>query len=261
MEVGFKSDKGLKRSNNEDACFVLLTDKVYLVADGVGGGNAGEIASRTAVNEIANYISQHPIDKATNKYASQHPIDKATNKYAIVNYLQDCLDKTNEKIFESARKYEENKGMATTAAIVYTRGGIAYIANVGDSRVYLFRNEKLVQLTEDHTYVNTLLNAGIISEEQAASDSRKNVITKALGAEDTVEPDFFQVDIIKDDIFILCTDGLYDEVDEGSMIEILKKDSSMSDVCADMIAAANRNGGHDNITIIALRVTEEDLYE
>lgn len=160
MEVGFKSDKGLKRSNNEDACFVLLTDKVYLVADGVGGGNAGEIASRTAVNEIANYISQHPIDKAT-------------NKYAIVNYLQDCLDKTNEKIFESARKYEENKGMATTAAIVYTRGGIAYIANVGDSRVYLFRNEKLVQLTEDHTYVNTLLNAGIISEEQGGLRQQK----------------------------------------------------------------------------------------
>ena len=89
MEVGFKSDKGLKRSNNEDACFVLLTDKVYLVADGVGGGNAGEIASRTAVNEIANYISQHPIDKAT-------------NKYAIVNYLQDCLDKTNKRRYLKA---------------------------------------------------------------------------------------------------------------------------------------------------------------
>lgn len=248
MEVGFKSDKGLMRSNNEDACFVLLDDKVYLVADGVGGGNAGEIASRTAVNEITSYISQNPIAKAT-------------NKYAIVNYFQDCLDKTNEKIFENARKYEENKGMATTAAVVYTRGGIAYIANVGDSRVYLFRNGELVQLTEDHTYVNTLLNAGIISEEQAAMDSRKNVITKALGAEETVEPDFFQVDITPEDIFLLCTDGLYDEVSEDEMKNILKKEASMSDVCADMIQAANENGGHDNITIIALRVTEEDLYE
>ena len=142
------------------------------------------------------------------------PINNPINKSVIENYLQDSPDKTNEKIFKNAKKYEENKGMATTAAIVYARGGIAYIANVGDSRVYLFRNEKLVQLTEDHTYVNTLLNAGIISEEQAASDSRKNVITKALGAEDTVEPDFFQVDIKKDDIFIRFTDGLYDEVYE-----------------------------------------------
>ena len=85
MEVGFKSDKGLRRSNNEDACFILLPDNVYLVADGVGGGNAGEIASRTAVSEIANYIASNPIEKAT-------------NKYAVVNYLQDCLDKTNEKM-------------------------------------------------------------------------------------------------------------------------------------------------------------------
>ena len=101
MEVGFKSDKGRMRNNNEDACFVLLKDNVYLVADGVGGGNAGEIASRTAVSEIASYIETNPIGQAT-------------NKYAVVNYLQDCLDKTNEKIFHQALKYEQNKGMATT---------------------------------------------------------------------------------------------------------------------------------------------------
>lgn len=248
MEVGFKSDKGLHRSNNEDACFVLLPDKVYLVADGVGGGNAGEIASRTAVNEIANYIVDNPIEQAT-------------NKYAIVNYLQDCLDKTNEKIFGMARKYEENRGMATTVAILYANHGKAYIANIGDSRVYLYREGKMVQLTEDHTYVNTLLKAGVISEEQAAVDKRKNVITKALGAEDTVEPDFFQVDIAEGDIFIVCTDGLYNEVDNEMMIEILEKDISMSDVCAEMVCAANSRGGHDNITVISLKVTEEDVNE
>lgn len=248
MEVGFKSDKGLHRNNNEDACFVLLQDKVYLVADGVGGGNAGEIASRTAVNEIANYIVDNPIEQAT-------------NKYAIVNYLQDCLDKTNEKIFGMARKYEQNRGMATTVAVLYANGGKAYIANIGDSRVYLYRDGKMVQLTEDHTYVNTLLKAGVISEEQAAVDKRKNVITKALGAEDTVEPDFFQVDIAEDDIFIVCTDGLYNEVDNEKMIEILEKNISMSDVCAELVSAANSRGGHDNITVISLKVTEEDVNE
>lgn len=248
MEVGFKSDKGLRRSNNEDACFILLSDNVYLVADGVGGGNAGEIASRTAVNEIAGYISNNPIEQAT-------------NKYAVVNYLQDCLDKTNEKIFNQALKYEENKGMATTLAIVYAKDGRAYIANIGDSRVYLFRDGDLVQLTEDHTYINTLLKAGIISEEQAAVDERKNVITKALGADHTVEPDFFQVNIMKDDIFLICTDGLYDEVSSAEMIDILDENESMSDVCSKMIEKANNNGGHDNITVICLRVTEEDIHE
>ena len=144
---------------------------------------------------------------------------------------------------------------------MYIKGGKAYIANVGDSHVYLYRNGELVQLTEDHTYVNTLLNAGIISQEQAAVDERKNVITKALGAEDTVEPDFFQLEIVKNDILILCTDGLYDEVDERSMKTILEKDISMSDVCAEMVDAANKNGGHDNITIISIKVTEEDVDE
>lgn len=248
MEVGFKSDKGLKRSNNEDACFVLLPENVYLVADGVGGGNAGEIASRTAVSEIANYIVNNPIEKAT-------------NKYAVVNYLQDCLDKANEKIYNMAVKYEENRGMATTIAIVYAKEGRAYIANIGDSRVYLLRDDEFVQLTEDHTYVHTLLKAGILTEEEAACDNRKNVIIKALGADETVEPDFFQLNIMKDDVFLMCTDGLYDEVNNDRLKEIIKKGSTMSDVCSDMIDEANNNGGNDNITVIALKVTEEDIHE
>ena len=248
MQVGFKSDKGLRRSNNEDACFVLLPDKVYVVADGVGGGNAGEIASRTAVNVIANYVVEHPIADMT-------------NKYAIVNYLQSCLDEANSKIFSMANTYEENTGMATTAVIVYAAAGKVYITNVGDSRVYLYRGGQLVQLTEDHTYVNTLVKAGILSKEQAEVDERKNVITKALGAESTVEPDFFQIEMMTDDIFLICTDGLYNEVENPEIIQVLSKNQSMSDVCIELINRANKNGGRDNITIISLKVTEEDIYE
>lgn len=248
MHVGFKSDKGLRRANNEDACFVMLPDKVYVVADGVGGSNAGEIASRTAVNKIANYINEHPIAEAT-------------NQYAIVNYLQNCVDEANREIFRLSHTYEENSGMATTAVIVYAIDNKAYITNVGDSRAYLFRHGMLVQLTEDHTYVNTLVKAGILSKEQAQLDERKNMITKALGAEKTVEPDFFQVEIMKDDIFLICTDGLYDEVEHEEMIEILGGNQSMSDICAELINRANINGGRDNITVICLRVTEEDIDE
>ncbi len=248
MKVGFKSDTGRRRSNNEDACFVLLSENIYLVADGVGGGNAGEIASRTTVSEIANYITKNPIGNAT-------------NKYAIVNYFQNCIDKINTKIFEMAQKYEANKGMATTLAALYAKDGMAYIANVGDSRVYLYRDNQLVQITEDHTYVNTLVKAGILSEEEANVDKRKNIITKAVGADKTVEPDFFQVEVMKDDGFILCTDGLYDEVSEEEIKSILEKKLSMSEVCESLIALANENGGNDNITVISLSITEEDLNE
>ena len=248
MKVGFKSDTGKRRSNNEDACFVLLSENIYMVADGVGGGNAGEIASRTTVSEMANYITKNPVENAT-------------NKYAIVNYFQDSIDQINKKIFEMARRYEQNKGMATTLALLYAKGGMAYIGNVGDSRVYLYRDNELVQLTEDHTYVNTLVKAGILTEEQAECHNKKNVITKAVGADTTVEPDFFQVEILKDDIFIICTDGLYDEVDKGEIIAVLKTIWSMSDVCTELVSRANKNGGHDNITIICLKVTEGDINE
>ena len=246
MQVGFKSDKGAARSNNEDACFVLLPDKVYVIADGVGGGNSGEIASRTAVNEVANYVVEHPISLMT-------------NKYAIVNYIQAAVDNANAKVFNMARNYTENTGMATTLIVTYVTEGKAYIANVGDSRVYLYRSGQLVQVTEDHTYLNTLVKAGILTKEQASLDDRKNVITKALGADKTCEPDFFNVDVQRGDVFIICTDGLYNEVSQEEMIEMIKEKGTMSDLVEKLIQRANENGGNDNITAITLKVTEEDI--
>ncbi len=248
MHVGFKTDKGILRSSNEDACFVLLHDKVYILADGVGGGNSGEIASRTAVSEIANYVVNHPLS---------HLLDK----YEIVGYMRDAFEAANTKIYDMARAHEENFGMATTAIIVYVNKGKAYIGNIGDSRVYLYRNGDYLQLTEDHTYVNTLVKAGILSREEADQDERKNVIIKALGAEPTVEPDFFQVEVKKGDILLACSDGLYDEVSDEEIVEIIKEKDNMNELAAELIARANRNGGRDNITIITLQITEEEIDE
>lgn len=247
MQVGFKSDRGLRRKNNEDACFILPSNKVYVVADGVGGGNAGEIASRTAVSQIASYIDRTPIG----------PTD---DKYEIAQYFQNCLETVNSYIYDMAHKHDANYGMATTIVVVYTHKGKAYISNVGDSRAYLFRSGQLTQLTEDHTYVNSLLKAGIITPEEAAHDERKNVITKAMGAERNVEPDFFQVDILEGDLILMCTDGLYDEVSDEEISEVLEEGLTMSATCAELVLRANLNGGHDNITAVSLRVMEEDIH-
>lgn len=246
MQVGFKTDRGLRRKNNEDACFILPSDKVYVIADGVGGGNAGEIASRTAVSQIAGYIDRNPVE----------PTD---DKYKIANYFQACLDKVNGHIYEMANKFDANHGMATTIVVVYTDRGRAYISNVGDSRAYLFRDGQLTQLTEDHTYVNTLVKAGVLTPEEAAHDERKNVITRALGAEPEVEPDFFKVDILEGDIILMCTDGLYDEVSEDEIIEVLEEGMTMSATCTELVLRANLNGGHDNITVVSLKAMEEDI--
>ncbi len=249
MHVGFKSDKGVMRTSNEDACFVLLPDKVYVLADGVGGGNSGEIASRTAVSEIANYVVGHPIS---------HLLEK----YEIVDYLKDAIDTANRKIYGMANAHEENAGMATTTVVVHVRNGQAYVANIGDSRAYLFRDRALTQITEDHTYVNTLVKAGVLSREEAEMDERKNVIVKALGADSMADPDFFRVEIREDDILILCSDGLYDELTDEEIISLIEENKdNMSELARELVGRANQNGGRDNTTVICLKVTEEDIDE
>ncbi len=246
MEVGFKTDKGQRRSNNEDACFVMKKDRVFIVADGVGGNNSGEIASRTCVNGIA-------------KYVETNTMEGLTETAEIRTYFEDCLKDVNFKILEMSQRFEKNKGMATTAVIAYVLEDQLYIVNVGDSRAYLLRGGVLTQITEDHTYVNTLLKAGVISEEEAEHHENKNMITRAVGADYIIEPDFFQRSIEVGDMILLCTDGLYGEVGKSELISRLTEEETMTHICNELVEAANRNGGSDNITMVVLKVTEDDV--
>lgn len=248
MQVGFKTDKGKTRFNNEDACFVMLHDKVFVIADGVGGGNSGEIASRTAVSQAANFVLDNPIESC-----------KDENELKI--YLQSCVDHINKNVYQKSKAHIENDGMATTLVMAYLSKGNLYIINVGDSRAYIYRNQQLVQITEDHTYVNSLVKAGLISEEEAKTHENRNMITRAIGLEETVDADFFKIALDKDDIVLICTDGLHGELSTNTIAKVLDEDMSMSETCGKLISLANQNGGKDNITVISLKVTEEDLYE
>ncbi len=248
MQVGFKSDKGKKRFNNEDACFVMLHNRLYVVADGVGGSNAGEVASRMAVTETANYFIDHSIEECGN--------DDEINAY-----FEDCVKHVNNTIYHKSQKNTENRGMATTLVFAYANKGSVYIANIGDSRAYLYRNKKLIQVTEDHTYVNELVQAGLISKTGAENHKEKHKITRAVGAEEEVKADMFKVDVQLGDKILICTDGLYGEVNEKSIGKILDKDKTMSETCEELVNQANINGGHDNITVICLKVMEEDINE
>lgn len=240
-QIGFKSNTGVIRDNNEDACFVIPSHNVYVVADGVGGNNAGEIASRTAVRGVAEYVA------AT-------PIDEYEDDEAIYEYFSRCLALVNEEIYQMGREHKENKGMATTVVVAYIRGMTTYVVNVGDSRAYLFRDGRLSQITEDHTYVNELLRNGVITTEEAENHSQKNVITRAVGAEATVRADFFQAGLEKGDILMLCSDGLYGEVKEQKLIEILGEKNTMSSTCNRLVEEAIRCGGRDNITVVCLKI-------
>lgn len=241
IQVGFKSNKGVRRTNNEDAYFVVPSENVYIVADGVGGNKSGEIASRTAVSCIAEYIRENPI----------RTIKKETE---LKKYFMDCMDKANKKVYSLAYKHPENAGMATTALIAYVAGDAAYIVNVGDSRAYICRNRELTCITVDHTYVNTLLQQKIITREEAETHERKHMITRAIGGDAVVEPDFFRLDIRSGDILLLCTDGLYNEVSEEIIAETLSGPGTMHDIASALVDKANRCGGRDNITLVCLKI-------
>jgi len=167
MEIGFKTDKGKMRSNNEDACFVMQKDRVFIIADGVGGNKSGEIASRTAVKGIVEYIENNPLDGIS-------------SPKKIQEYFDECIKKINLTVLESSQRFEENRGMATTIVVAYIVKNKMYVMNVGDSRAYIFRKHKLRQITEDHTYVNSLVKAGVITEEEAEYHENKNMITRAI---------------------------------------------------------------------------------
>ena len=245
LQIGFKCNRGVVRKNNEDACFVIPNQDVYIVADGVGGNNSGEIASSTAVESLASFV------KANDLGLCGSPDE-------IFGFFTEALDIANRRVFEMGREDSACRGMASTVVMSYINGGSAYLANVVDSRAYLFRNGRLKRITKDHTYVNELIDQGVITEKEAESHSQKNVITKAIGAESEVEPDFYKVGLARGDIMLLCTDGLYGEVGEDRMADMLRlavsKDVKMNDLCGAFVDEAILAGGRDNITVICIRI-------
>ena len=248
MEVESKTDQGKKRDHNEDACGLMPVYRVYMVADGVGGSNAGEIASKSAIQGIARYIQTHAMEGVS-------------NISEVKRYFSACFDQVNGEILELMSEKPETDGMATTIALAYITGGSLYAMNIGDSRVYLYRDGSLRQITVDHTYVNQLLKAGVITAGEAAVHEKRHVIMRAVGADDKVRADYYQADLQEGDVIVLTTDGLHGEIGSGGIREELDKHNTMKETCDHLVQRANERGGHDNITVICIKITEGDLDE
>ncbi len=239
FEFGFKSDTGRRREINQDSFFVMPEAGVFLVADGVGGHCSGEVASRTAMTDMAAFIRENPV-----------PEEGGDD--AVTDYFLSLISSVNSHVHELAQGTEP-RGMATTLLMLYIRNDTAYVINVGDSRAYLIRNKNIVKVTEDHTFVNDLVKKGIITEDQARSHPDRNMITRAIGADETVKPDFYMFPVYSGDIILMCTDGLYNEVSEEEMRRTLLTCENMRDACSRLVDDANRHAGNDNITVISVR--------
>ena len=244
MDIGFITDRGRRRPTNEDSVKACGDVGFFMLADGVGGNRSGEIASQSALD-------------ALEKFVRHNPPEWLGSRDEIFRYFRAAVNYVNQFIIKLSEAKPQYAGMATTLAFAYVRDNELYVANVGDSRVYLMHDDMIQQITDDHTYVNDLVKMGAITREEAHIHARKNVITRAIGANANNEPDCFCVPLEKGDRILLCSDGLYDEVDDEMILSTVTRSDDMSECVKELVAMANENGGNDNISVICVDL--EDL--
>lgn len=232
--VGLVSDVGLKRSLNQDYASYLENEhfKIYVVADGMGGHNGGEVASQMAVKKILDYVEE------------KYNIDN--NENLITN----AIENANKSIFEFSKANEELKGMGTTVTACFMTPKFLHIANVGDSSCLAIKDGKIKKITKDHSLVQELLDSGSITEEDAINHPKKNIITRALGTSSTVKVDVFPLNNKDYDTYILCSDGLTNEITYEDIMEIFNEGENYTVIAERLVELAKEKGGRDNITVL-----------
>lgn len=236
-----KSDKGKVREMNQDYYYISNSiDEVqlYLLADGMGGYNGGEIASKLAVQSAKSYIEDN--FKETKK-----------DKESIIKLIESSMEYANLVVYEKAKQNQDLQGMGTTLEIALIYNNKVYIGHIGDSRIYRVRKEYIRKLTQDHSYVQKLVKEGTITKEQADHHPQKNMLMKALGCNVFIEPDVMVKGFLKDDILIMCSDGLSNLVGQEVLYQKASKD--LEQATKDLVAIANENGGYDNITVVIIK--------
>lgn len=234
------TDEGLVREHNED--FISWENDIGLVllADGMGGHNAGEVASKLAVNSIHDALKE-----------VLSPEVKNSCKLDLSEAVKESVIYANEEINNHAISHPECAGMGTTVVLALYHADSVILGNVGDSRIYRFRKGKLKQMTTDHSLVQEMIDNGYMTEEEAVNSSNRNLITRALGISESVDVDVKELKTKLDDIYLLCSDGLSDMIsDEQIFSTLVKSRENLDRASKDLIELAKKHGGHDNVSVI-----------
>ena len=241
MEAFAKSDIGKARDMNQDYYYISSKQdeiQIFILADGMGGYKGGEVASCLATKTALSYI-QSNFEKTIKE------------KEEILKLIKSSMEYANMVVYEKSKEDKELEGMGTTLEVCLIYNNKAYIGHVGDSRVYRVRKEFIRKLTRDHSYVEKLVKDGTITEEEAMHHPKKNMLTKALGCTAFVDPDVTVKGFMKDDIILMCSDGLTNMVNEDEIYQLIKQDYKVA--TNKLIEKANENGGYDNITAILIK--------
>ncbi len=232
------TDKGCKRSNNQDSIFfsdepVGPLPNLYIVADGMGGHRAGDQASKMAIQITTEFVKASTLE----------------NPIAI---LKRAMIYANNEIYKASSKDPELAGMGTTMVVAVVLDSKLYVANVGDSRLYLI-NDDITQITMDHSLVEELIRNGELERKKGRNHPEKNIITRAMGSKDEVVPDFFEIDITPEDTILLCSDGLSNMVENDEIKDIIVEHYNLDEMTEALVSRANYYGGSDNISAIIIR--------
>lgn len=236
MTAALRTDVGRVRRQNEDAAWLNEKKGIYVVADGMGGHLAGEVASAMAIDAIRRMADNHDI--------------------ASISVLKETVLTAHEAICERAQANKNCSGMGTTISAMWRGGRYMYIAHVGDSRIYRFRKGEMEQITQDHSLVEELVRAGIISREEAKHHPRRNIITRALGTPGENAPDLLAADMEAGDLWLLCTDGLSSMISDEEIACVLGSEENLEKMADALLDKALAAGGRDNVTLILCRSEE-----
>lgn len=238
-EFCIRTDPGLARENNEDSVTFDEPARLGILADGMGGYNAGEIASGMATtfikSELGRWLSQ----------AGRH-----ANAREVRRAMEICVDNANRSIFNAANSNPQYSGMGTTLVLAVFQDSRLMLGHIGDSRCYRLRGSEFAQISKDHSLLQEQLDAGLITPEQAATSTNKNLVTRALGVEDAVLLEVNEHKVEPGDLYLLCSDGLSDMVDDPGIGKILEGGGPLEEKAGQLVDAANAHGGRDNISVL-----------
>ena len=251
IEAHGRTDVGRRRKINEDSFLVAPEARLYAVCDGMGGHNAGEVASRMAIETLASFVEKSAVEQEIT-----WPWGIDSNLSFDANRLKTAIKLANARVFQAADNREELTGMGTTVVAALVNGDLLTIGSAGDSRCYLVRGGELKQLTRDDSWVNAALGEGILSSDDVEHHPLQNVITKAVGARDTIDLDVIEHRLQPGDLAMLCSDGLHGLINDQQIASILvPAPASLEEATARLVDAANEAGGRDNVTVVLLRYT------